>query len=157
MKMWRILAGGVLWAALYNAVWALAWFVFMRREWEEAFAAVGKPLAWTATVWLIWVIVTIPLGAAVMAYAEGRPRRYLASLRGSVVLIVPMVIGLSTWGLQESLSARVLALDALVNVLAMPLAALAAVATANTGLQSEVHEATTWSARRVDTSHASHL
>ena len=35
----RVIAGGALWAAIYNLVWAVAWFLFMRTEWRDAFAA----------------------------------------------------------------------------------------------------------------------
>jgi len=34
----RVIAGGAFWAAVYNLVWGAAWFVFMRREWRNAFA-----------------------------------------------------------------------------------------------------------------------
>ena len=46
----RFLAGGALWAAIYNAIWGVARFTFMRREWDTALAAIKHPpLALTET------------------------------------------------------------------------------------------------------------
>jgi hypothetical protein len=124
----RIAVSGLVWAAVYNALWGVAWFTFMRHEWQTAFAVIGRPLAWTADVWFVWVIVTPPLGAAVMAHAGSGPRRLLLALRGALLLFVLFSLGMTIWGVQESLSPRVLVLDALVNAVSMPIASLAAVA-----------------------------
>jgi len=77
----RVVAGGALWALLYNLVWAVAWFAFMREEWRTAVAAIGRPMPWTAEVWIVWGILTLPLGAAIVAYAAGPTR---SALKGSL-------------------------------------------------------------------------
>ena len=46
-----IVASGALWAVVYNFTWGIAWFGFMRSEWERAMAAVGRPVPFTAEVW----------------------------------------------------------------------------------------------------------
>ena len=127
-KSARLTMSGILWAAIYNGLWGVAWFTFMRREWQSAFAAVGQPSAWTPEVWFVWVVVTIPLGVALMAYAAEGPRKPVVALRGAFVLVLVFSLGMTVWGIQESLSLRVLALDALVNALAMPVASLVAAA-----------------------------
>lgn len=140
----RITTSGVLWAAIYNGLWGLAWFTFMRREWEDAFAAVGRPLAWTPEVWFVWVVVTVPLGVALMAYVDGSPRKFLLALRGAFALLFAFSPGMTVWGVQESLSLRALALDALVNALAIPIASLAAAASLpphRGAIRSSLHEA----------------
>ena len=122
----QVFASGFCWAVAYNAVWALAWFTFMRGEWQNAFGALGRPMVWTAEVWTVWVVLTVPLGVAIMTHAQSMPRVTLAAVRASIVLMLVFVLGLTAWGLAESLSLRVLALDALVNLVAMPVASLAA-------------------------------
>jgi hypothetical protein len=124
----RVTAAGVLWSLVYNAVWGAAWFVFMRREWQTAFAAIGRGLAWTPAVWLVWVLTTIPLGVVLMSYAARSvdPRR--AGVRAALAVFLIFALGMSVWGLQEALSLRVLGLDAMVNAVAMAAATLAAVA-----------------------------
>lgn len=117
---WRhIVASGALWAVVYNFTWGSAWFAFMRREWLDAVAALGQPLPWTAEVWFVWVTFTFPIGTAVMAHAASRdvsPRRAMAA---SVMVWALFALGMVVWGGQQSLSARVLALDCLVNLVAM--------------------------------------
>ena len=122
----RVFASGLCWAAAYNAIWALAWFTFMRAEWQNAFADLGRPMAWTTEVWTVWVVMTLPLGVAVMAHAQSMPRVSRAAVRASLMLMLVFVLALTLWGLAESLSLRVLALDALVNAVGMPSASLAA-------------------------------
>jgi hypothetical protein len=111
----RIAVSGIMWAAVYNALWGVAWFTFMRDEWRAAFAAIGRPHAWTAPVWIVWGIVTLPLGAAVMAHADSGPRRLMLALRAALLLAFLFSLGMTVWGVEESLSPRVLALDGLVN------------------------------------------
>ena len=125
----RIVVSGIMWAAVYNALWGVAWFTFMRDEWQAAFSAIGRPQAWTAVVWIVWGIVTLPLGAAVMAHACSGPRRHMLALRAALLLAFLFSFGMTVWGVQESLSLRVLVLDGLVNFVSMPLASLAALAT----------------------------
>jgi hypothetical protein len=124
----RVAVSGLVWAGVYNGLWAIAWFAFMSREWQTAFAAVGRPLAWTGEVWFAWVVITVPLGLALMAHVIGSPRRFLSAVRGAAALFVVFSVGMTIWGVHESLSLRVLALDAMVNALAMPIAAIAAAA-----------------------------
>lgn len=120
----RVVASGALWAVVYNFLWGIAWFAFMRREWLEAVVALGKPLPWTGEVWFIWVTFTVPLGIAVIAHAaSGGASRRKATI-GSIVVWLPFVVGMLVWGSQESFSTRVLVLDAVVNLFALVVAAL---------------------------------
>src|SRR4051812_7939840 len=64
-------AAGVLWMLVYNLIWGIAWFAFMRDEWQDASAATGRRLAWTQ-VWGIWIILTLPIGIAIMSYSADR-------------------------------------------------------------------------------------
>ena len=66
-KWQRVGIGGVTWALAYNLVWAIAWFGFMRTEWVRASDAVGQPVPWTPAVWIFWGIVSLCLGALIMA------------------------------------------------------------------------------------------
>lgn len=132
----RLLLRGVLWAAVYNGIWGIAWFSFMRREWQTAFAAVGQPLAWTAEVWLVWIVITLPLGVAIALYADGSTFRLQASMKSALAIFVVFALGMTVWGLTKSLSLRVLALDALVNAVAIAVASLAAVAGLASGPQA---------------------
>lgn len=115
----RVIASGALWAVVYNLVWGSAWFLFMRREWLEAVAALGRPLPWTAEVWLVWVILTVPLGVAIMAHAEGLSLPPWKGPLAPVAVWLLLASGMTVWGIHESLSMRVLALDAFVNFVAI--------------------------------------
>ena len=124
----RVLAGGVLWAAVYNLVWGVAWFAFMRREWLDAMAAIKQPLPWTPQFWVVWVALTLPIGVATMAYVAGRARSApvpKAALGASLALWVVMTIGMAGWGWQESLSMRLITLDSAVNLVGLVAASLA--------------------------------
>ncbi len=124
----RVIAGGALWAVVYNLVWGVVWFVFMRREWGDALAAINRPLLWTADVWIPWIALTLPIGVAIVAYAAN-PARSVAAAKAAVyagtTLWLLMTLGMATWGWQESLSIRVIALDSIVNLIAMLSASLA--------------------------------
>ena len=123
----RVIAGGALWAAVYNAVWGVAWFLFMRREWRDALAAIHRPLLWTAEVWIGWISLTLPIGAAIVAYAAN-PARTVSAPKATVyagmTLWLVMTAGMAGWGWQESLSIRIIALDCIVNLVAMIVPAL---------------------------------
>ncbi len=122
----RVVASGALWALVYNLVWGLAWFAFMRREWERAMAAVGRPVPFTAEVWFVWVVLTFPIGMAVMAYSADHPRfatRAALLAAGGTWLVIAG--GTTVWGWTAALSMRVLAADASVNLAAMAAASLA--------------------------------
>lgn len=122
----RIVTSGILWAAVYNAVWAAAWFAFMRAEWQSAFRAVGQPMLWASTVWIIWAIVTVPLGIAIATYAADRSPGFYAWLLASVLLWTIVAGGSDIAFVQMSVPLRTIVLDTLVNLLGMGGAAFAA-------------------------------
>lgn len=127
-KWRRIVASGALWTLVYNLIWGVAWFAFMRTEWENAVAVLRRPMPWTAEVWFLWVGLTIPMGIAVVAYAADRahaPRR--AALAASITIWVLFTIAMAIHGHQESLSIRVVALDSVVNLVGMIAASFAGV------------------------------
>ena len=123
----RVAASGALWAMVYNLVWAVAWFAFMRREWQIAFAAIGTSSeVWIAEIWVVWGALTLPMGLAIMAYAasDGRPA-VKTSVRAALATCLLMTFGMAGWGIQESLSIRVIAADAAVNLVGMVAGSLA--------------------------------
>jgi hypothetical protein len=123
----RVFVGGLLWALVYNSVWAVAWFAFMRRGWLDATAALRNSMPWTE-IWAVSAALTLPLGVAAMAYVAGRARTGpapRAALAASLALWVPMTMGMAGWGWYESLSLRILMLDSAVNLLAIGAAVLA--------------------------------
>ena len=127
-SLWtRIFAGALTWAAAYNLIWVLAWFVFMRRQWLAALAESRHTLPWHE-IWIVWIALTVPLGAAVMAYVAhpsraGAPTR--AALAASLTLWIPITTGKVGWGISQSLSLGIVALDAIVNLIALGGASLA--------------------------------
>lgn len=124
----RVVASGALWMVVYNLLWGAAWFTFMEREWREAAAAIKRPQLFTAEVWFLMVVLSLPIGVAIMAYAAGRARSASASktaVYASLPLWLLMTSGMAGWGWQESLSMRVIALDSIVNLVAMVGASLA--------------------------------
>lgn len=117
---------GLLWAMVYNLLWGAAWFAFMRREWTRAAEVLGESMPWTAEVWLVWIVLTVPLGSAMMAYVASTnfsPRNVVVP---STAVWLLLTTGMVTWGLTESLSLRVLALDSAVNLVAMTIASIIA-------------------------------
>lgn len=110
---------------VYNLVWGIAWFAFMRKEWERAVAAIGRPLPWTAEVWFIWVVLTVPMGVAIMAYTAGRPRTIHSAVSAAVAIWLLLTLTMGAYSLSESLSIRVIALDASVNLVGLVVASLA--------------------------------
>ena len=122
----RVVASGALWTVVYNFAWGVAWFAFMRREWMDATAAVGRSMPFTAEVWFLWVVLTLPIGVAIMACSAGRARSApKAAVYGSLPIWLLLTLGMVFWGRQESLSWRVITLDSTVNLIAMLAAALA--------------------------------
>lgn len=125
-----VVLSGALWAVVYNVLWAAAWFVFMRREWLAATAAIHDSTPWR-TIWVVWVVTTLPLGVAMMAYVAGRAGsvevRTAALAAGSAVWVV-ITLGMAVWGVQQALSIRVIALDSMVNLFAILVASLAGTA-----------------------------
>ena len=123
----RVIAGGAIWAAVYNLVWGLAWFAFIRREWREAFAAINRPLLFTADIWIFWIALTLPIGVAIAAYAGSLARSVSApkaTVYAGITLWLVMTVGMATWSWQNSLSIRIISLDAVVNLVAMMVPAL---------------------------------
>jgi hypothetical protein len=122
----RVVASGALWTLVYNFVWGVAWFAFMRKEWEEAVAAIRRPLPWTAEVWFLWVALTVPMGVAIMAYASSRARSTrTAAVTGAAAVWLLLTLAMVAYSLSESLSIRVIALDSSVNLVGMLAASLA--------------------------------
>jgi hypothetical protein len=108
---------------VYNLTWGVAWFIFMRKEWAEAVAAINRRMPWTAEVWFLWVVITLPIGIAIMAHSAGRPRSApIAAAKASLMLWGMMTLGMAIWGWQESYTARVLTLDSIVNLVGMVVA-----------------------------------
>ena len=121
----RIVASGALWTVVYNFVWGIAWFAFMREEWEHAMSAIGRSIPFTPEVWFLWVVLTLPIGVVIMAFTADRPkRRAMAALSAAGGVWLILAGGTTIWGLLETLSMRVLALDACVNLVAMVAGAL---------------------------------
>lgn len=122
----RLVASGALWAVVYNFVWGAAWFAFMRREWQDAPAALGRGMPWPAEVWFIMAVLSLPIGVAIMAYAASRaPSVARVAVYAAVAVWVLMTMGMAGWGWSESYSLRILILDSIVNLVAMVAAALA--------------------------------
>ena len=123
----RLLAGGVVWAAAYNLIWGLAWFLWMRREWLAATAAINRTFPWKE-IWIIWGVFTLPLGVVAMAYVAKRAPpmpRASASIAVSFAIWLPLTLGMAACGWQPSVSFRTIALDSIVNLGALLLATLA--------------------------------
>jgi len=122
----RVVASGALWSVAYNFVWGVAWFTFMRAEWQTACFAIKRSMPWTGEVWFGWGAVTVLLGVAIMAYAAGQPRSPLkSSVYAGLALWLVLSGGFTLWGRQSSFSIRVLALDAAVNLLGLLAGSLA--------------------------------
>jgi len=67
--------GGLLWAVVYNALWAVSWFLFLRRNFIAAFEALGRPFPETIEWVVTYVLLTIVGGVfAPWLYAAIRPR-----------------------------------------------------------------------------------
>ena len=123
---WRVVAGGVLWATVYNLPWGIAWFSFMRAEWLSAFSSIGQPMLWTAVVWYIWIALTLPMGMAAMAYAGSHSEAILRSaIVASMAVCALIVLGSDIWFIQSSFPIRVIALDSAVNIIGIGLSAVA--------------------------------
>ena len=123
----RIAASGALWALVYNLLWGVAWFAFMRKEWLVA-AGARRPLPFTPEVWFLWVVLTLPIGVALMAYSATQVRPAPKALSATLSLWLLMTLGMAGWGAQRPLSMRVIALDSVVNLVAMVVAAALAAA-----------------------------
>ena len=112
----------------YNLLWGVAWFAFMQREWVDAMAATRRSMPFTAEVWFLMVVLSLPIGVAIMVYTSSRQRpALLTAVYAGLSLWVLMTLGMTGWGWQDSISMRVLALDSIVNLVAMVAASLAGV------------------------------
>ena len=122
----RVIASGALWATVYNFIWGVAWFAFMRNEWMDAMSTVGRQSPWVAEVWFLWATLTVPIGVACMAYAAGHPdARSKTAVYAALGLWLPMALAMGVWAWQESLPMRVIASDSAVNLVGMVAASLA--------------------------------
>ncbi len=123
-----VVAGGVLWAVVYDLVWGVAWLAFMRREWLDAVAANKRPLPWTPDFWVVWSAVNLPIGVAIMAYVASRARSASApktAVYAGVAMWLLMTVWMAGWGWQQSLSFRLIVLDSTVNLVGLVAASLA--------------------------------
>lgn len=124
----RVVASGALWTVTYNFVWGVAWFAFMQREWEEAAAAIRRPQPFSAEVWFLTVLLSLPIGVTIMAHSANRasyaPAPKTALYAGLAVWVL-MTMGMAGWGWQDSLPMRVIAMDSIVNLVGMVAASLA--------------------------------
>lgn len=124
----RVVASGVLWAVVYDLVWGVAWFAFMRREWLDAVAAIKQPLPWTPDFWGAWSVVNLPIGVAIMAYVASRARSASGprtAVYASVAMWLLMTLWMAGWGWKQSLSFRLIVLDSTVNLVGLVAASLA--------------------------------
>src|ERR671924_1153169 len=117
----RVLASGVVWAAVYNGVWGLAWFTLMRGEWIAATAG-RQSMPWNA-IWIVWCLLSILLGVASMAYVRnqtGGGRGGVRPALGAVgVVWGPLTLGMVVWAWQAAVPLRVAGLDSFVNLVAL--------------------------------------
>lgn len=122
----RIIAAGSLWTVVYNLLWGAAWFAFMRDEWARAMAAIGRPVPFTAEVWFVWVVLTLPIGIAIMAYAAQHAHRQRRAIAAAAAVWLILTAGnVIAFSFQMSVANRVIALDSFVNLVAMIVAASA--------------------------------
>lgn len=110
---------------VYNFAWGAAWFAFMRDEWEAAMAAVGRSIPWTAEVWFVWVVLTLPIGVVIMAYAAGSAAVRRRAIVATTAVWLLMTAGMAGSFWQQSASMRVITVDSLVNLVGMIAAAYA--------------------------------
>ncbi len=123
----RVVASGAVWAAVYNLIWGLAWFLWMRREWLAATAAINHALPWKE-IWIVWGVFALPLGIVAMAYIANPARaasRSSASIASAFAIWLPLTLGMAVWGWQVSISFRTVLLDSIVNLVALLMASLA--------------------------------
>lgn len=123
-----VVGGGLLWASVYNLVWGVGWFTLMRREWLDAVAAIDGSLPWTPRFWIVWAVLTLPFGMAIVAYLRGRApstAALKAALAASLVVWIPMTLAMAVWGWQAPLPMRLVVTDSGVNLIAVVAATLA--------------------------------
>jgi len=116
---------GVAWAVVYNLLWGLAWVTFMRREWLSATAGAGS-LPWEV-IWVVWLVLSIALGVAVMAFIGQRPTStlgWLVAVVGALTVWLPLTLGMAVVAWRSSLPVWIAVLDSLVNLVALVLASL---------------------------------
>jgi len=122
----RVVASGALWTVVYNFVWGIAWFSFMRDEWTDAVASIGRSSPWTAEVWFLWVVFTWPIGIAIAAHAATQaPVAVRPVLVAAAALWLMMTVGMAAWSVVEEFPLRVIAIDSAVNLAAMLAASFA--------------------------------
>jgi hypothetical protein len=90
----RVLLGGLLWAVVYNALWAASWFLFLRRGLIAAVEALGRPSPETTEWILTYVLLTIVAGMfAIWLYAAVRPRYGPGPRTAAIAGVAYWVIG----------------------------------------------------------------
>ena len=122
----RVVASGALWAVVYNFIWGVAWFTFMQKEWMEALVSMGRPMIWTAEVWFVWVVCTLPIGVAIAAHAASHANAPLkTNLYPAAALWMMLTLGMAIWSVQESFPILLITIDSTVNLVGMLAASLA--------------------------------
>ena len=116
----RVVASGALWMVVYNLVWGIAWFAFMRREWTEAVDSIGKSLPWTAEIWFLWILLTFPIGVGIAAHAAPHASVSVKpALYAAASLWLLMTLGMTVWLILDGFPVRVSVMDSVVNLAGM--------------------------------------
>jgi hypothetical protein len=149
----RVGLAGVLWAVVYDMVWATAWLAVLRDKWTTAVAAAGRPMPWTLGVWLLWMAISLPIGISIMTHAASNPRGTLKAAVSASPIVALLISGGTTVAfIRESLPADLVVLDGVVNVAGMLLAAWVASLSLRRHRQAE-HPASATHVRKRGQSH----
>lgn len=101
----------------------------MRAEWVSSSVSRGQPMPWTTEVWVLWVILTLPIGLAITAYSPNHKQHPIAAALTAAGLVwLLLTVGMVGYGWSDGVAARVLILDSAVNLVAMAGASLGATA-----------------------------
>jgi len=73
---------------------------------------------------LLWVVLTLPIGVAVMAFIADQPRACRSAIAAAAAIWLLFSLGMLVNGVRAGLSLRVQLLDSLVNLVAFVAASL---------------------------------